>query len=97
MQLPGFHGQRFNFQGPGDYILPFVGSLLRHQDGDCDLMKLIRAYAMPIGDRKTLSNLAEARFGAEADAWVKQFNQAVGAWSRAGQDDLLPFNATRSR
>ena len=79
MQLPTFDGQRFNFQARGDYILPLVASLLRHQGGECDLMKLIRAYAMLLGDRKTLSALSEARFGAEAGAWVKRFNQPVDA------------------
>jgi len=43
------------------------------------LMKLIRAYAMLLGDRKTLSALSEARFGAVAGAWVKRFNQPVDA------------------
>ena len=42
-------------------------------------MKLIRAYALLLGDRKTLSALSEARFGAEAGAWVKRFNQTVDA------------------
>jgi hypothetical protein len=76
---PRFERERVNFQEPGDYILAFVGSLLRHQGGECDLMKLIRAYAMLLGDRSTLSALAEARFGAEAGAWVKRFNQTVDA------------------
>lgn len=76
---PRFDGERVNFKEPGDYILPFVGSLLRHLGGECDLMKLIRAYAMLLGDRKTLSALSEARFGSEAGAWVKRFNQPVDA------------------
>jgi len=74
-----FDRERINFNEPGDYILAFVGSLLRHQRGECDLMKLIRAYAMLLGDRRTFSTLAEARFGAEAGAWVKRFNQTVEA------------------
>lgn len=81
MQVPDFDGQRFNFQAPGDYILPLVGSLLRHLGGECDLMKLIRAYALLLGNRSLLLELAEARFGKEAGAWVKRFNQAVdGSW-----------------
>jgi hypothetical protein len=81
MHLPTFDGQRFNFQAPGDYILPLVGSLLRHLGGGCDLMKLIRAYALLLGNRSPLLELAEARFGKEAGAWVKRFNQAVdGSW-----------------
>jgi hypothetical protein len=76
---PRFGRERVNFKEPGDYVLPFVGSLLRHQGGECDLMKLIRAYAMLLGDRKTLSALAEARFGTTAEAWVKRFNQPVDA------------------
>jgi hypothetical protein len=74
-----FDRERINFNEPGDYILALVGSLLRHQGGECDLMKLIRAYAMLLGDRKTFSTLAEARFGAGAGAWVKRFNQPIDA------------------
>jgi hypothetical protein len=77
--LPRFDRERFNFKEAGDYILPFVASLLRHQGGECDVMQLIRAYAMLLGDRKTLAALAEARFGAEAGAWVKRFDQPVDA------------------
>ncbi|MEI8291648.1 MAG: N-6 DNA methylase [Verrucomicrobiota bacterium] len=77
--LPRFDRERFNFKEAGDYILPFVASLLRHQGGECDVMILIRAYAMLLGDRKTLTTLTEARFGAEAGTWVKQFNQPVDA------------------
>ena len=76
---PRFDRERFNFKEAGDYILPFVASLLRHQGGECDVMILIRAYAMLLGDRKTLTTLTEARFGAEAGAWVKRFNQPVDA------------------
>ena len=77
--LPRFDRERFNFKEAGDYILPFVASLLRHQGGECDVMILIRAYAMLLGDRKTLTALTESRFGAEAGAWVKRFNQPVDA------------------
>jgi hypothetical protein len=77
--LPRFDRERFNFKEAGDYILPFVASLLRHQGGECDVMILIRAYAMLLGDRKTLTTLTEARFGTEAGAWVKRFNQPVDA------------------
>ena len=77
--LPRFDRERFNFKEAGDYILPFVASLLRHQGGECDVMILIRAYAMLLGDRKTLTALTEARFGAEAGTWVKRFNQPVDA------------------
>lgn len=77
--LPRFDRERFNFKEPGDYILPFVASLLRHQGGECDVMLLIRAYAMMLGDRKTLAALVEARFGTEAGAWVKRFDQPVDA------------------
>jgi hypothetical protein len=75
--LPRFDRERFNFKEAGDYILPFVASLLRHQGGECDVMILIRAYAMLLDDRKTLTALTEARLGAEAGAWVKGFNQPV--------------------
>ncbi len=80
--LPRFDRERFNFKEAGDYILPFVASLLRHQGGECDVMILIRAYAMLLGDRKTLTTLAEARFGVETGVWVKRFNQPV--WTRHG-------------
>ncbi len=77
--LPRFDRERYNFKETGDYILPFVASLLRHQGGECDVMILIRAYAMLLGDRKTLTAVTEARFGTEAGAWVKRFNQPVDA------------------
>jgi hypothetical protein len=77
--LPRFDRERVNFKEAGDYILPFVASLLRHQGSECDVMILIRAYAMLLADRKTLTALTEARFGAEAGAWVKRFNQPVDA------------------
>lgn len=77
--LPRFDHERFNFKEAGDYILPFVASLLRHHGGECDVMILIRGYAMLLGDRKTLTTLTEARFGAEAGTWVKRFNQPVDA------------------
>jgi hypothetical protein len=77
--LPRFDRERFNYKEPGDYILAFVGSLVRHAGGECDLMKLIRAYAMLLGDRKTFAALAEARFDTTAGSWVKKFNQPVDA------------------
>ena len=78
-EQPRFDRERIQFKEPGDYILSLVGALLRHKGGECDLMILIRAYAMLLGDRQTFSTLAEARFGAEAGAWVKRFNQPVDA------------------
>lgn len=77
--VPRFERERINFKEAGDYIVPFVGSLLRHHGGECDVMNLIRAYAMLLGDRKVFTGLAEARFGAEAAAWVKRFSQPVEA------------------
>jgi hypothetical protein len=63
----------------GNYILGFVGSLLRHLGGECDLMKLVRAYALLLPERKQFAELTATQFGADARGWVERFTQPVDA------------------
>jgi hypothetical protein len=63
----------------GNYILGFVGSLLRHLGGECDLMTLVRAYALLLPDRKQFAELAAAQFGTDARGWAERFTQPVDA------------------
>jgi hypothetical protein len=76
---PQFDRERVNVKEPGDYILTFVGSLLRHFGGECDVMKLARAYALLLPKRDHFAALAETQFGPAARGWVERFNQAVDA------------------
>ena len=76
---PKFDRERVNVD-VGNYILAFVFSLLRHYDGECDVMRLARAYALLL-QRATFASLVEARFGAEAQRWVETSTQVVdGRW-----------------
>ena len=75
---PRYDRQRVNVD-VGNYILGFVGSLLRHLGGECDLMKLVRAYALLLPERKQFAELSATQFGADARRWVEQFTQPVDA------------------
>lgn len=77
-QPPNFGGERINVD-VGNYILGFVGSLLRHLGGECDLMKLVRAYALLLPERKQLAELSATQFGAAARNWAERFTQPVDA------------------
>jgi len=74
---PRFDRERVNVD-VGNYILAFVFSLLRHHAGECDVMRLARAYALLL-QRQTLAELSEAQFGPAARRWVERFTQVVDA------------------
>ncbi len=76
---PRWDRDRVNLPQTGDFVLAFLGSLLRHLDGECDLMKLARAYALLLPSRSVFAELADAQFGAGARAWVDRFDQVVEA------------------
>lgn len=74
-----FAQSRVNLPEAGNYILALVGALLRHLGGECDLMKLARAYALLLPSRSHLAALAETQLGASARQWVERFDQIVDA------------------
>ena len=74
---PRFDGERTTLDA-GNYILAFVFSLLRSSGGQCNLMRLARAYAL-LFQKEHFAKLAEAQFGADAEKWVEKFNQPVEA------------------
>jgi hypothetical protein len=76
---PRFDRERVNVD-VGNYILVFVFSLLRHHGGECDVMRLARAYALLL-QRQTWAELSEAQLGPGARRWVEMFSQVVdGRW-----------------
>ncbi len=76
---PRFDRERLNVD-VGNYILAFVFSLLRHHGGECDVMRLARAYALLL-QRGTLAAISEAQFGPEARRWVETSAQIMdGRW-----------------
>ena len=75
---PRFNRQRVNVD-VGNYILGFTGSLLRHFGGECELMKLVRSYALLLPDRTAFADLSGTQSGAEARHWVERFTQPVDA------------------
>jgi len=76
---PRFDRERVNVD-VGNYILVFVFSLLRHYGGECDVMRLARAYALLL-QRETWAALAEAQLSPDARHWVERFTQVVdGRW-----------------
>jgi hypothetical protein len=74
---PRFDRARVNVD-VGNYVLTFVFSLLRHHGGECDVMRLARAYALLL-QRETFAQLSEAQIGLEARRWVEKFSQVVDA------------------
>jgi hypothetical protein len=75
--VPRFDGERTTLD-VANYILAFVFSLLRSSGGQCNVMRLARAYAL-LFQKEHFAKLAEAQFGAEGKKWVEQFNQPVDA------------------
>jgi hypothetical protein len=74
---PRFDQERVNLD-VGNYILTFIFSILRYSGGECDVMRLARAYAL-VQQRQVFASLAEAQFGSDAKRWVDNSSQPLDA------------------
>jgi hypothetical protein len=76
---PRFDRERVGLE-VGDYIPGFVFSMLRYAGGTCDLMRLVRGYAL-LQQPKVLAALVEPQFDAAGRKWVEQSSQPQdGRW-----------------
>ncbi len=76
---PRFDRERVGLE-VGDFLLGFVFSMLRYSGGMCDLMRLVRAYAL-LQQPKVLAALVEPPFEAAGRKWVEASSQPHdGRW-----------------